>query len=63
MGTYKRILKDGEVCEDSRVKHNENLGKQKAVIKQLEPHVLAVADKVKPVVAKVSKKDKEVANG
>ena len=60
MGTYKRPLKEGEVCEDSRVKHNENLGKQKASTEQLEPQV--IADKVKPVVVKSTKKDKEVAN-
>lgn len=51
MGAYKRPLKDGEVCEDSRVAFNPNLGKAKAIPVEVKP--------VEPQ-AKASKKAKEI---
>lgn len=50
MGTYKRPLADGEICQDSRVAYNPFLG-QCADEKKAEPEV---------VTQKASKK-KEVA--
>lgn len=56
MGAYKRPLKDGEVCEDSRTAFNPNLGKAvaKEAAPQLEPQVMKVdKPKAKPKAAEV----------
>lgn len=50
MGTYKRPLADGEICQDSRVAYNPSLGQGTA-----ETPVAAEA----PVAPKATKKAKE----
>lgn len=52
MATYKRPLKDGETCEDSRVAYNPFLGQGTA---KAEAPVVAEA----PVAPKAAKKAKE----
>lgn len=49
MGTWKRLLEDGQVCEDSRVEFNPTLGQGKPV------EVIAEVEAPAPVKGKKNK--------